>query len=290
MNEASQATPTTPSGSESNTTEASNESSQGGTVEQKQAAHALKEKFKLSVDGEEIEEEIDFSNKEDLKKRFQLAHAAKKRIAEAVAERKKVFQIGKEFEENPESMLARLGPKGREIAEKFLLSQIKDEMLTPEEKELRELKKYKESTEAEKAKMREAQEKEASAKREAEIANTYQAKFIAALEQSGLPKSPDMVKRMAQMEKKNLEYGLDLTPKELAEEVKKELINLVKFVAGDADGDQLINIFGEDISKKIRKSDLKKLQEMQTKVFQSGVKKPQPVNSNQEKPYMTMIS
>lgn len=288
MNETNQTTPTAPSGDTSNSTEAGNEVTQDRESKPQQTAQSLKEKFKLSVDGEEIEEEIDFSNKEDLKKRFQLAHAAKKRMAEAVAERKKAFQIVKEFEDNPESMLARLGPKGREIAEKFLLSQIKDEMLTPEEKEYRELKKYKESTEAEKAKLREAEEKKASERREAEIAQSYQAKFIAALEQSGLPKSPDMVKRMAQMESKNLEYGLDLTPQELAAEVKKEIINLVKFVTGDADGDQLINIFGEDISKKIRKSDIKKLQEMQSKVFQSGGQKQNVSTKEESRPYMTI--
>jgi len=288
MSETSTSAPSASSGVQSNSTEASDKTAQGGEPQSQQTPQSLKEKFKFAVDGEEFEEEVDFSNKEDLKRRFQMAHAAKKRMAEAAAERKKAYQIVQEFEANPESMLSRLGPKGREIAEKFLLNQIKEEMLSPEEREMRDLKKYKESTEAEKAKIREAEVKAANEKKEMEVANQYQEKFIQALEKSGLPKSPDMIKRMAKMEAKNLEYGLDLSPEELAGEVKKELISLVKFVAGDADGDQLINMLGEDISKKIRKSDLKKLQEIQSKVFQPGAPKAIQSATQESRPPMTI--
>jgi len=272
----------TPEGASS---EVSNQQDSGSKPEAaKELTTAQKEKFKLLVDGEEIEEEVDFSDKEGLKKRLQLAHAAKKRMSEAQDAKKKAFQIVKEFEENPESMLARLGPKGREIAEKFLLSQIQDEMLSPEEKEFRDLKKYKEMTEAEKDKVKEALEREAATKIESDYAKRYQDTIIEAMEKSGLPKTPELVKRMAGIMKKNLEYGLDLSPDDLIAEVKSDITNLVKSVFGDADGDQLINIFGKDIANKIRKADLKKLQEKQSQLFQKPKAQGSSSGKNEARP------
>lgn len=251
-------------------------------------AKAQKEKFKLKVDGEEFEEEIDLNDKEDLKRRFQLSHAATKRMAKAQEDSRKAHSIVKEFEENPEAFLAKLGPKGREIAEKFLLSQIQDEMLSPEEKEYRDLKKYKESTEAEKKAQQEKIEREAAEKMENEYAKNFQTTIIDALTKSGLPKSPELVKRFAGVMKRNLELGLELTSDELAREVKGEMTGLLKSIIADSDGDQLVQMFGDDVAKKIRRFDLKSLQEKQNQVFQ----RPQGTSQSQSqepqaKGYMT---
>lgn len=236
-------------------------------IESKPLTLAQKEKFKLTVDGEEFEEEIDFSDKEGLKKRFQLAAAAKKRMSEAGELKKKAYDVMKAFEENPESMLARLGPKGREIAEKFLLAQIQDEMLSPEEKEMKmtkaELAKYKEKE----ARELENQQKSAQEEKEAKYAQSFQTTIIEALNKSGLPKTPELVKRMASMMHKSLKYGIELDANDLVIETKKEITEIVRSIIGDSDGDHLINLFGEDVAKKIRMSDLKKLQEKQSQVF-----------------------
>jgi hypothetical protein len=244
--------------------------SKSEAVEVKTPPASQKEKFKFKIDGEEIEEEYDLSDKERLRTDLQLSKAAKKRMAEAQADKRKAFEIIQKFEADPKSMLQRLGPKGRAIAEEYLLSQIQDEMLTPEQKELRDLKKqnetYKEKEEREK---KEAEEK-VLLQRETEYAQKFQDTIIQALSKSSLPKTPEMVKRMAGMMKKNLEFGLELTPDELAAEVKSDLTSIFKSVVADADGDQLIALFGADVANKIRKSDLKRLTERQSTGFQPG--------------------
>ncbi len=248
----------------------------------KPLTQAQKEKFMLTVDGEDFEEEIDFNNKEDLKKRFQLAAAAKKRMGEAVTEKRKAFEIIKAFEQDPESMLARLGPKGREIAEKYLLKQIQDDMLSPEEKEARltkaELEKYR-------AKEKEAEEnkvKTVAQQKEAHYAQEFQKTIITALDKSGMPKSPALVKQMASIMAKNLQLGLELTPDDLAAEVRSENNKTLKAIIADATGDQLIEMFGPDIAKKIRQSDIRKLQEKQSQVFQRGPSSGSSSGSNRE--------
>lgn len=228
------------------------------------APASTKKVFKLKVDGEEFDEEIDFANEDDIKSRLQLSAAAKKRMAEAKEAKAKAFQIIKQFEDDPKTMLQRLGPKGRQIAEEYLLAQMQDEMLTPEEKEIRDLKRYKEMTEAEKKKTAELAAQKASQEAEYKYAQEYQATIIGALEKSGLPKSPSMVKSMARLMAKNLELGLELSPDDLALEAKRESQELLKSIIKDASGDDLIALFGEEIANKIRKSDLRKLKEKQS--------------------------
>lgn len=258
--------------------------SQGSTTQEtKPLTASQKEKFMLTVDGEEFEDEVDFSDKEGLKKRFQLAAAAKKRMAEASDVKKKAFDIIKGFE-NEESFLDMIKkhPKGRDLAEKFLLAQIQDDMLSPEEKEMRmtkaELAKYKEKEAAENAKL----EKSAQEKKEAHYAENFQKTIIEALNKSGLPKTPELVKRMASMMQKNLQLGIELDSSDLVAEVKKDITQLVKSIIGDSDGDHLVGLFGDDIAKKIRMADLKKLQEKQAQVFQRPQKSPSANSSNRD--------
>lgn len=257
--------------SSSEVAEASEGEGQDTNQEQTQTQQiaSLKEKFKLTVDGEEIEDEVDWNDKESLKKKLQLAHAAQKRMGEAKAAKAKAFEIIKAFEEDPKNVFKRLGAKGREAAEAFLLEQIQEEMLDPKDKELRDLKKYKEEMEAEREKTKAEKEKAALVEQETKYAQEFQATIIGALEKSGLPKSPELVKRMASVMAKNLDLGIELTPDELASEVRSEIQGLLKSIVKDADGDHLLGLFGEDIGNKIRKSDLRKLQEKQSSVFQS---------------------
>lgn len=238
--------------------------------EAKPTIQAMREKFKLKVDGEEFEDEVDLNDKEELRKRFQLSHAAKKRMGEAKAAEQKALDIVRQFEQDPESMLSRLGPKGREIAEKYLLKQIQDDMLSPQEKEARMTKAKLEKYEAKEKEDQDFKQKSVMEKKEAEYAQGFQTTIIAALNKSGLPKTPEMVKRMAATMAKNLELGLELTPEDLVSEVKSDVSKILKSIIGDSDGDQLINMFGPDVAKKIRMSDLKKLQEKQGQVFQRG--------------------
>ena len=220
---------------------------------------AQKEKFQYVIDGEQVEEEVDFSDKEALKKRFQLGHAAQKRMAEAKAAKAKAYEIVKAFEDDPANILERLGPKGLEAAEKFLMKKIQEQMKSPEEREYEmtkaELAKYKEQEKLAK----EAEEKQKISAQEAKYAQEFQATIISALEKTGLPKTPDLVKRMAYIMSKNLELGLDLSPEELAHEVRKDQQELIKSLSKDASIEQLLEMLGPDIANKIRKYDLEKL-------------------------------
>jgi hypothetical protein len=201
------------------------------------------------------------SNESELIKRFQLAKAAEKRIGQSKAEKAKAMEVLKAFEDGT---LFKKHPKARELAEQFLVEQLEDEMLSPEQKEFRDLKKYKEEKERHELDRQKALEMAAAEQKEAALANQYQKTIIDALDKSGLPKTPDMAKRMAYIMKKNLDLGLSLTSDDLASEVKSELSAMLKALVGGSDGEQLINLLGEDSAKKIRAYDVKRLKDGMT--------------------------
>lgn len=263
-------TPTTSVASDASNGASEGTPNEAGAAETAAAVASAKKKYLLKVDGQDIEEEFDSNDEESVKKMLQLGHGAKKRMAEAAADKKKAFEIVKAFESDPESMLRRLGPKGREIAEKYLVNILEDEMRSPEEREYRQLKKENETYKQREQGEKDEREKSVQAKKENDYAQSFQQTIIQALEKSKLPKTPELVKRMAGLMAKNLEYGLELTSDDLAEEAKKDLTSIIKSMIGDSDGDHLINLFGPDVANKIRKSDIKRLQEKQSEVFQGG--------------------
>lgn len=222
------------------------------------AQTALKKKYKLQVDGEEFEEEVDLSDEEGLKKKFQLAAAAKKRMSEASTIKAQALQLINSFKNGDMSIL-KSHPKGREIAEAFLLSQIEDEMLTQEQKDQRAREAKLKSYEEREAKEEEAKKSQAQLQRENEIAQDFQKTIIEAIGKAGLPKSHELVRRMAGLLQKNLKLGLDLTPDELAQEVKNETTATLKSILKNATGAQLIEMFGPELAKQIRKHDIEVL-------------------------------
>jgi hypothetical protein len=285
-------------GGEGTASTESSEVIEGGEGQQTQAEtkaeiKAMKERFKYTIDGEDVEEEVDLSDKEGLRKRLQKGYASDKRMGEAKAAKAKAFEIIKAFEEDPANVFKRLGPKGREAAEKFLLEQIQDEMMSPEEKETRSEKAELAELRAEKAKAKEDAEKSEMSAKEKKYADEFQSTIISALEKCKLPKTPRLVADVARLWSKKLDTGVELDADDLAKMILDERSGDQKALVKDMDGEQLIAYFGEEIANKIRMSDLKKLREKQGQVFQpkaaqvndgqsSGPKKPMSMDEWKE--------
>lgn len=251
------------------------------TPEIKETPAPQLKKFKLKVDGEEFEEELDLSNEAELVKRLQLAKAAEKRIGQAKSEKQKAMEILQAFEKGD---LLKKHPKARELAEQFLLEQLEAEMMTPEQKKLRELETYKEQVEREKKEQADAAAKAEAQKQEQILAERFQKTIIDALDKSGLPKTPEMAKRAAYLLKKNMELGLTLSADDLVMEMKSEAMNIIKSLVGSAEGEQIISMLGEDVAKKIRAWDVKKLKEGLGAKAEKKEKAAEPIAKKDGKP------
>lgn len=249
----------------------------------------LTKKLKLKVDGQELEEnlpfEVDENNKDQveyLKRNLQMSKAASKRMQESAADRKQAEQLIQALQNDPMRVLNDpriMGEeKFRNIAEQFLAKKLQEQMLTPQERKQIEMEERLRTYEEAEKKQRDQAEQEQIKQLEEHYAQQFQKTIIDALQGSNLPKNPFTVKRMADLMQKNLQYGLELDSKYLAQLVKedyqKELINLIN----GSEADQIISMFGEDVTNKIRKHDLAKF-----KASQTGYKQPIEANKSAQK-------
>lgn len=100
----------------------------------------LKKKLKLKVDGQEIEEEVDFNDEEGLKKSYQKARAFDKKAQELAEFRKEMQQLVQVLKDNPTAILQELGHNVDDLAYQHLQRKISDMSKSPEqiEKEQRD--------------------------------------------------------------------------------------------------------------------------------------------------------
>lgn len=220
-------------------------------------------KYKIKVDGNEEEVELDLNDEQTLVRHLQMSKAASKRMNEAAITKKQAEQFINALKTDPVRILTDPRIMGNEkfqaIAEEFLAKKLQEQMLSPEERkhiEMEErLRKYEESEK----KAREEAEQKQIAQLEAHYAQQYQKTIIEALQSTSLPKNAFTVKRMAELMQKNIQHGLELEPQHLAQLVKEDYQRELVGLIGGSDADQIIAMFGEDVANKIRKHDLAKL-------------------------------
>lgn len=236
------------------------ESGQEAAVAEQQI-QALKKKFKLKVDGEEFEEELDLNDEEAVKRHLQLSKAAQKRMQEAAKQKQQAEKFFRMLKEDPISVLSdpSIGVDFRNLAEQFLAKQLEEEMLTPEQKRLQQAEQIIREREEEVRRQREEVEQQQITRLQEAYSQEYDKKITEALSSSGLPKTPKTVRRMAELMSKNLENGLELEPKDLVQLVREDYLSEIKELFGQTDGDGLLSLLGDDIANKIRKSDLARL-------------------------------
>lgn len=263
-----QSAPTSEVASESTVTET--QQIEGTQENDSQPVPKMSKRMKIKVDAQEFDEELPFEFDENnkaqvdyIRRHLQMSKAASKRMQEAAVTRKQAEQFLDALNNDPMRVLSNpkiMGEdKFREIAEAFLSKKLQEQMLSPEERSRLEkedrLRKYEEQEKQ----RQEAEQSEKIQRLQEHYTDHYQKVIVGALEGSNLPKNPFTVKRMAELMQKNLQYGMELEPSTLAqlvrEDYQKELVALI----GSSNPEQILGLFGEEVSQKIRKHDLEKL-------------------------------
>lgn len=250
---------------------------------------AEKKVWKLK-DGDE-EFEFDASDEEAVKREIMKGRAANKRFEQGAAMRKEAEQAFAMLKD-PKTLREilkdpRVGIDVQKMAEEIVWEQIQEQQLTPEQKAQRDMqKKLDEYENRDKtAKQTEAQQRhqEAISKHE----QAYAAKITKALETGAVPATEATVSRMAELLLVASEHGInDVTIDDLVSVVDKEAKANNSELLGKMDGEQLIAYLGEEILKRIRAADLKRLQNPTANPFPSRAPKPkaEPVQREARKP------
>lgn len=220
------------------------------------AKEATKKVFKVKIDGKEKEVDED-----ELVRGYSHQQAANKKLQEGLAARKQSEEF-LEMMRNPEKFFEvaeKLGHKPRDLAEKFLVSKLEEDMLDPKDKELRQVK-----AEAEQAK-REAEElKKSIEERRNEVlkqkfAKEYEEQFVNALKETKLPATKANIAEMAKYIGRAAKLEFEMTAVEAARLVMEDITNAQKALISEADAETIIRLFGEETVNKIRKYDVSKL-------------------------------
>jgi len=224
------------------------------------------DKHKLVVNGKELLLSLD-----EMKAHVQKGLAADERFKSASEMSKKAEELQKKLSGDLDKLTkgdlkfleATIGKqKFRELTEDYLLTQIEDDSLTPEEREYRDLKQYKAERERAEAEGKEAAAKEKYNREVSYFSEQLDKDIGDTLKASGKPVTPRTVKRMAEtmlaaLDAQEGEFKpiaakdfLDRTLKELETDVKDYLTNL--------SADQLEQVLPKEILDSLRKAHVEK--------------------------------
>ena len=188
---------------------------------------------------------------------------------------KLVKEIAEMIQTNPFELLKRAGYDPRQLAEEYLTQAIEEDMLPENEKELRKVRYEKEELERqykEELSRREQEQMDVAIQQaQQEISNN----IIDALENSSLPKSPEVVKRIANYMLIAEQKGVNVNPKQVIPLVEEDFRNLNAQILRSLDPTKRINYIGEDLLKQIRQDDLARLKTSQSQSSQSVPKSKQ---------------
>ena len=253
-------------------------------------------KLRLKVDGRELEEELPFEIEEDpeileyLTKNLQMSKAAQKRMAEYAQYQKEVNALVDKLRKNPRAVLSdpSIGVDLKQLAAEIVEEEIANSQKSPEqlerEKLERELLALKEEREREK---QDFQRKEFERLQEVEF-ERYDSLMSKALETSDLPKSPYVVKKMAEYMLLGLNEGIELTPEDVIPLVRDEIQGDIRDMFSAMPEDVVEKLIGKDTLGRIRKKNLSKAKSsppvpVKSSVKDSGTKTSKPTDSGPSK-------
>jgi hypothetical protein len=236
-----------------------------------QSAAAKKEaarirKLKLKVDGQELEEELPFEIDDNpeaveyMTRQLQMSKAAQKRMGEHAQLQKEVKYFLEELRKNPKKILAdpSIGIDVKQLAAQIIEEEIANSQKSPEQLE-------KERLETELKTLQEEREREREETRQKEFARLqeieyerYDTLMSKALETSDLPKSPYVVKKMADYMLLGLNEGIDVSPEDVLPLVREEIQNDLREMFAVMPDEVIEKIVGKDVFNRVRKKNVAK--------------------------------
>lgn len=219
-------------------------------------------KRKLKIDDQDIDEDEVIKIYRERRGHQQ---AANKALQEGNAKRKQAEELVTLLRDPDKvfDVLTKLGHDPRTLSEKKMVAVLQEEMMSPEEREFRDLRAEKKAREEADRVAKETAEKAEVDRAHGELktkwAKDYTEQFTRALSETSLPATKYTVAEMAKYIADAAKIGYKLTAQDAAKLVREDLVERQKRLIGDTDGEMLIQLLGEDVANKIRKWDTGRL-------------------------------
>lgn len=236
------------------------------TPAQKQAQETAR-MLKLKIDGRDVD-----MSEPEVVKWAQMGKASDQRFQEASQMRKQAEDFMQALKTNPRAVLENpaIGVDLRKFAEDYLVEQLKNEQLSPEQRQIKELEKKIQAAEDEKRQYESQRQQQEMTRLQSHYAQEYETKIMDALSKGNVPKTPETVKRMANYMQMALSNGVDIDPANVLEMIKQDYLSDITALFSNSDGDTLLKFLGDGIANKIRKSDLARLRASQAPLFNTS--------------------
>ena len=221
-------------------------------------------KLKLKVHGQEFEEELPFEIDEDpevidyLTKNLQLGKAAQRAMQEKASYEQQVKHFFQGMKSNTREYLMQMGIDPKEFAAQVIEEEIKKAQLTPEQLQAMEL-----QEELKKEKEARLREKDEYERQEFERIQQIEYERIdnqmsEALETSDLPKTPYVVRKMAEYMLLGAKRNIDLSAKDVLPLVREELLGDLKTIINSLGEDAAEEFIGKEVMTRFRKRNIAK--------------------------------
>lgn len=222
-------------------------------------------KFKVPVDGREIE--VDES---ELVRGYGATKAAQRRMDEAARksqQAEKILGVLERAKTDPKAARAMLthpdlglSPEViRAVGEEMIYEEYQRQQMSPEQRALAEREAAIQAKEAEFQTVEQQREQQVYQQETQQHLERHNRAIVEALTEVQIPKTERSVKRMAEYLLENKQYGLGYTHKQIAELVREDIREDLTGTTGHMSGDELIEFFGPAVANKIRKADLARL-------------------------------
>lgn len=263
------------SSSDSNEQVVAEASSEADAVEKLQAnnpglskkeAKKMIKQLKIKVDGKEYDEELPFEIPDDeeakkyMTKQLQMSKMGQKRAQEKAQLENELVEFFNELKKNPKKALSNpnFGVDLKNLAKEIIEEEIANSNKTPEQIESEKIKAELEELKAQREREKEELRQRELARLQEQEYERYDMLMSKAIETSNLPKSPYVVKKMADYMLMGLQQGLNLTPDDVVDLVKEEIQGDIKDMFATMPEDVVEAFIGKDIINKVRKKSIAK--------------------------------
>lgn len=174
------------------------------------------------------------------------------------------------LQNNPAELLKRGGHDPRKFSERYITEIIEEELMPEEQRRTLALQRERDELERqlneERTKQQEFQQQQLTEQYERQISTD----IMTALDESDLPKTPDVVRRIGYYLMRATQQNMNVPIKRIISLVKTDINKMNQEILSNLSDDQLMEFIGEDKIKKIRQLELQK------------IKKPQPFQGQQQ--------
>ena len=265
-------------------------------ITQQKVVEAKKEEAKrikqlnLKVYGQDIVEHLPFEIDDNpqvieyLTKQLQMSKAAQRAMQEKGSFEKQVQSFVENLKGNTASVLSQMGINPTEFATKILQNEIDKSKLTPEQKELQELKEVRKQLEAD-AKRKEAEFNQKEFDRNQQLEYTrIENEMIQTLDKSDLPHSPYITKRIAEYMLQGLQNNVNLSPEDVLPLVREDYINDLQSTFKGMSADKVESFIGKDLFNAVRKKNVAKAKSATPATVKAAMKEVAAASAKQEAP------